>query len=114
MSAPAETIAREWAKVVEKHTHCMDEGFVPHKPDTWKWHYGELRTEQTMRWWNGHDHKHKGLPEFTEEALPAGTTVKIVMASRMGDIGITSKLDATHGYGARCFLDDLTNLRAAP
>ncbi|MGE5512452.1 MAG: hypothetical protein ACM31O_14485 [Bacteroidota bacterium] len=94
-------------------THCMDEGFVPHRHDTWKWRYGDLKAPTTLRHWNGHDHERKGKPKFTEEVIPAGTTVKIVMASRFGDVGITTNLDAEHGYSARIFLDDLTNLRAS-
>ena len=33
--------------------------------------------------------------------LKAGTTVRIVMVSRLGDMGITRNLKATHGYEMR-------------
>jgi hypothetical protein len=43
------------------------------------------------------------------EAIPAGARVRVVMASRLGDVGITPKLDTEHGYAARVMLDDLTD-----
>lgn len=33
--------------------------------------------------------------------LPAGSTVRIVMASRLGDLGITRNLNTQHGYETR-------------
>jgi hypothetical protein len=51
----------------------------------------------------------------TDRLLPGmvrGTTVRVVMASRMGDVGITPKLDAESGYTARVAVDDLENYRA--
>lgn len=46
-------------------------------------------------------------------ALTAGTTVKIVMVSRLGDFGITSYLDRDTGYALRVRPDDarFTNWR---
>lgn len=35
------------------------------------------------------------------KTIPKGTRIKVVMASRMGDVGITPKLDAHHGYVIR-------------
>jgi len=51
-----------------------------------------------------------------KENAKAGTTVKVVMVSRFGDVGITDKLDSEHGYGMRGIdiekLDEyMTNLR---
>lgn len=45
--------------------------------------------------------------------IPAGTTVKIVMVSRMGDLGVTPDLEAQNGYIARYIPGDgyLTNCR---
>lgn len=43
-----------------------------------------------------------------------GARVRVVMASRMGDVGITSKLDADHGYSKRVFVEALTNFGDAP
>lgn len=39
-------------------------------------------------------------------AVPAGVTLKIVMVSRLGDIGLTDDLDAAHGYKVRLMPDD--------
>lgn len=50
-----------------------------------------------MRKWRGHGAK----PEFNEVPLPAGTKVRVVMASRFGDVGITDDLTATSGYHYR-------------
>ena len=50
---------------------------------------------------------------FPEVVIPSGSTLKVVMLSRFGDIGLTHHLDATHGYGLRILPDDsrLSNLR---
>ena len=42
-----------------------------------------------------------------ETEFEAGTRVKIVMVSSLGDVGVTPNLDAEHGYGARVMLDEL-------
>jgi hypothetical protein len=56
-----------------------------------------LAWDVTFRRWQGHDAK----PEFLEDIVPAGTRVNVVMASRMGDVGITDDLEAEHGYHYR-------------
>lgn len=43
-----------------------------------------------------------------------GKRVRLVMASRFGDIGITENLDATHGYQARVGIDGLSNFSETP
>jgi len=45
--------------------------------------------------WQGHDKKDK------VETILAGTKVKVVMASRMGDVGITDNLKVDNGYHYR-------------
>jgi hypothetical protein len=45
-------------------------------------------------------------PDLT---IPAGTIVRVVMASRMGDLGITTDLSKSHGYTARVLADVLTD-----
>lgn len=45
-------------------------------------------------------------PKFT---IPAGTRMKVVMASRLGDIGLTTDLGAEHGYSVRVSIEDLYN-----
>ena len=47
--------------------------------------------------WNGHGED----PEFTEYDVHIGTTVRIVMYSRFGDVGVTDDLNAEYGYHAR-------------
>ena len=36
-----------------------------------------------------------------------GEWVKLLMASRLGDVGITNNLDATHGYTDRVHIEEL-------
>lgn len=38
-----------------------------------------------------------------------GKRVRIVMASRLGDVGITENLQAEHGYSTRVAVEDLTD-----
>jgi hypothetical protein len=45
---------------------------------------------------------------------PAGTRVKIVMVSRMGDVGVTEDLTKENGYGVRLPLDALCDLSQTP
>jgi hypothetical protein len=41
-----------------------------------------------------------------DSIVAAGATVKIVMVSRLGDVGITDRLDTDHGYGCRIGFDE--------
>lgn len=43
-----------------------------------------------------------------------GDRVRVVMASRMGDVGITHKLDAEDGYENRVMVADLSDFGEAP
>lgn len=43
-----------------------------------------------------------------------GTRVRVVMASRIGDVGITTHLDAEDGYQKRVMVGDLTNFGETP
>jgi len=52
----------------------------------------------TMHRWNG---KHPSDENTTIETVPAGTTLRIVMVSRLGDCGLTDDLEAEHGYQTR-------------
>lgn len=56
----------------------------------------------------------RGEPKMREIRMPAGTLVRVVMASRFGDVGVTTKLDAEHGYLARVFLPELHDFKASP
>jgi hypothetical protein len=49
-------------------------------------------------------------PEFTHKPLPVGTRVKIVMASRFDDVGITDDLTAENGYHLRVSIDKLDQM----
>jgi hypothetical protein len=77
--------------------------WVPHRPDTWPWRLGRLRRDVEFRVWHGHG----ASPEFSARIAPAGTRVKIVMVSRLGDVGITDDLTAECGYLARVLLTDI-------
>lgn len=35
--------------------------------------------------------------------------VRVVMASRFGDVGITENLTTNHGYSSRVYMDELSN-----
>ena len=81
----------------------------PHKRDTWDVQYGELTEDTRMEYYRGYWDDNG--PVMDEYDVPAGTTVRIVMVSRFGDVGITEKLDRETGYGKRVELDKLANLR---
>ena len=51
-------------------------------------------------------------PDFRPAPLRAGQLVRVVMASRMGDVGITPDLEAEHGYVARVSVADLMGFGA--
>jgi hypothetical protein len=82
---------------------------IPHERDTWCFRFGETKKPITMEYPKGYWENNK--PVMDKIDLPVGTTVKIIMVSRFGDVGITERLDSEYGYGARVQLDDLDNLR---
>lgn len=47
-------------------------------------------------------------------ATHEGKRVRIVVASRLGDLGITSNLEAENGYEMRVMADDLTDFGDTP
>lgn len=63
-----------------------------------------------MHRWSG---KHPVDENSVTDMIPAGSTLKIVMVSRMGDCGLTDNLDAENGYGLRLNWDSgaMTNIR---
>jgi hypothetical protein len=85
----------------------MAHGWLPHKPETWQYRYATLRRPLIMQHYLGR--WEMGQPAMRDVPLEAGTRVKIVMVSRLGDVGITEDLAADNGYGARVMLDDLCN-----
>lgn len=69
----------------------MDHGWMPHKPETWQYRYARLRKSRMV----GNHH------------CESGDWVKIVMVSRLGDVGITNNLDGESNYESRVELKDL-------
>ena len=55
-----------------------------------------------------------GLNEPPLFATYEGKRVRVVMASRFGDVGITENLHAVSGYNKRVLLPDLTDFSATP
>lgn len=53
-------------------------------------------------------------PKIREHILPRGARVRVVMASRFGDVGITDNLEAENGYGARVFIPELYDFARTP
>lgn len=84
----------------------MDHGWVPHKPETWQYHFARLRNPTELWHYKGYSND-KSEPQFDEIMCPAGQWVKIVMVSRFGDVGVTEDLTAENGYGARLPLSEL-------
>ena len=84
----------------------------PHKRETWTAQYADLVYPQTMSHYTG---KHLGNePVMDECECRAGTRVRIVMVSRLGDVGVTERLGDENGYGCRLLIDDLCNFGSAP
>lgn len=48
-----------------------------------------------------------GIPKLF--ATYKGTRVRVVMASRFGDVGITRRLDSDSGYSDRVLVENLSN-----
>lgn len=86
--------------------------WVPHKPETWPYRYGELKqgvmAHRYLGGWKD------GEPMTDDYLIPEGTTVKIVMVSRFGDVGITDRLEDERNYVSRVTREFLVNLRAEP
>lgn len=59
--------------------------------------FATLSRPIVMKKWRGHGQ----TPEFDDVPLPTGTKVRVVMASRLGNVGITDDLNATNGYHYR-------------
>jgi len=44
----------------------------------------------------------------------AGIVVRVTVASRFGDVGITTQLEQDHGYEVRVHVEELKNFRSRP
>jgi hypothetical protein len=40
--------------------------------------------------------------------------VRVVMASQLGDVGVTTKLDSAHGYERRVYVEQLSDFSETP
>lgn len=84
------------------------------------WHCDDLRRTRTLPMCvldyleiaRAPAHGHGNAPPLF--ATYNGTRVRVVMASRFGDVGITDDLAATAGYSKRVFLPDLTDFSSSP
>ena len=74
--------------------------------------FAEVTKPTTLSFYQGYWDENE--PVTVDHEIPAGTTVKVVMWSRFGDVGITDDLTADHGYGARVDPSELNNLRSIP
>jgi hypothetical protein len=79
---------------------------MPHRPETWPHRYATLKRDVVMR--------HLRNTKEVEIPVSAGATVKLVMVSRFGDVGVTEDLTAENGYGIRLPLCDLSDWRDDP
>lgn len=90
--------------------HALEHGWLPHRPETWKYHFASLRKPVEM--WHYKSQWVGNEPKFDKIMCDAGTRVRIVMVSRFGDVGVTEDLTRENGYGARLPLDDLCDFSA--
>lgn len=67
-----------------------------------------LKKDVTMHVWNGH---HPVEDNTSTHTCKAGTTVKVWMVSRFGDVGITDNFENPRGYDARVEPEILENLK---
>ena len=74
--------------------------------------YCEITEPLMLHKWDGKSWD-DGTPVYTHCSVPAGATLKIVMISRLGDVGLTDDLAAKYDYHIRIPWDSLiiTNLR---
>ena len=94
--------------------HAVRAGFykwVPHYEKTWTHKFARLKKPIELKHFCGHG---KNGPVYLTIPCTAGDLVKIVMVSRFGDVGITEKLDAEYGYGARLSIEDLYDFMTEP
>lgn len=74
--------------------------WTPHRPKDWPWRYATTKIPLKIP-----SLDRPGVIYSTE--LPAGSRVKVVMASRLGDIGVTANLEAEYGYAVRVSIDKI-------
>ena len=74
--------------------------------------FAEVTKPTTLSFYQGYWDKEGSV--MADREIPEGTTVKVVIWSRFGDVGITDDLAADRGYGTRVDLSELSNLRSIP
>ena len=95
----------EPVKTTQEPQHC----------DRYISRYGEPNSLRWYLFFNRLSATDKGLCRANGVADPKlwakyeGSWVRVVMASRFGDVGITSSLDAENGYDDRVAVEDLTD-----
>lgn len=114
--------------MIQDHLHCEDFITQPDVPECVKAFviqkrsvdragpqlalFANLKEDRTSRHYQGY--WQNGVPVMSLTTMEAGTRVRVVMASRFGDVGVTEDLTADHGYGARLYLDQLENFGEQP
>jgi len=94
----------------EKFRHCDDYISDPSAPTDLRWFIFVNRLPAPERLlYNEHV---KSDPVLY--AKHDGNRVRVVMASRLGDLGITSDLSSTDRYQTRVAVEDLTDFTATP
>ena len=78
--------------------------WIAHEPSTWPFRYMTTKESITLKIWN---QGRANEPEYSEKIHPVGTRVKIVMASRFGDVGITDDLQFGTSYHLRVNISEL-------
>lgn len=78
-------------------------------PQSLEGKFATLKKDVTLQIYAGYWEGMK--PVMKQREVPAGSTVKIVMHSRFGDVGITDDLTADYGYGARLDPAELADIR---
>ncbi len=75
--------------------------------------YVTTTQELSIKRWNG---EHPVDENTKIDKIPANTTLKIVMVSRLGDCGLTDNLNAEYGYNIRVEFDcaAIKDLRLKP
>lgn len=56
----------------------------------------------------------KPHPTLFADFNSSGERVRVTMASRMGDVGVTTDLNADHGYEERVAIADLSRFSVSP
>ena len=120
---PEEVAAFE-AKLGTEPRHCHDYIDDPAQPECLRRFLDYQCRPAALKYPTGDEAFDRGLEErlgmpMWRDPVPVlfarheGCPVRVTMASRFGDVGITEHLDAEHGYGKRVAVEDLTDFSDA-